>query len=574
MHWILKQTRVITGLATVALVMTAGLATPARAQQVTYTPVASGVPGVVDIAHAGDGRLFIVQQSGVIRILSGGSVLPTPFLNVSSLVSSGFEQGLLGLAFHPNYSSNGYFYINYTSQALGGDTVVARYSVSGNPDVADAGSAFTILTVNQTFGNHNGGDLNFGPSDGYLYIGMGDGGSGCDPFDDAQDGTTLLGKMLRIDVDGGSPYAIPPSNPFVGTPGVLDEIWATGLRNPWRFAFDRQAPHDMWIGDVGQIAREEIDYQPGTSSGGENYGWDCREGLVDSSASGCTTTATCPPVGGAVDPVHDYNRSGGRCSVTGGFVYRGVMHPGFDGEYFFADWCSNDLYSLKSDGGGGFNLTTYTTNVPGSPTTFGEDMNGEVYVGAGSTVYRLDDPTPPVSGCPASPDPTCDTPGKAALVIRDVPPPGTGPKDRMTYKSAKGPSQTQAAFGDPTSTTSYTFCLYENDAGSPALIAEAGVAAGAGWKVLGTKGFKFSDNTASQDGTNRIVVKGDAAQPRSRVVWRGKGNNLPMPSLPLDQGGPVQVRVHNSSNSNCWGADFPSPTTLKNDSKTFKAKLP
>ena len=275
------------------------LAASSSAQDINYATFATGLSQITDIANAGDSRLFVTQQSGEIRIVqSNGNVLGTPFLDLNGLVSSGSERGLLGLVFHPSYASNGFFYVNYTD--LSGDTVVSRFSVSGNPDIANAGSEVQILAQNQTFSNHNGGDLSFGPSDGFLYIGMGDGGSGCDPNDDAQDPTTFLGKMLRIDVDGGSPYAIPPSNPFVGTPGVLDEIWALGVRNPWRFSFDRMAPHDMWIGDVGQIAREEIDRQPGGSAGGENYGWDCKEGFLNSSASSCTTTASCPPAGDVV----------------------------------------------------------------------------------------------------------------------------------------------------------------------------------------------------------------------------------------------------------------------------------
>lgn len=556
------------GLLLIAIGLGLVAATPARAQDVTYTVFASGMSQVVDIANAGDSRLFAVQQSGEIRVIqSDGTVLPTPFLDLSGLVSTGFEKGLLGLVFHPDYASNGHFYVNYTNFA--GDTVVARYTVSGNPDVADEESASTILTVDQTYGNHNGGDLSFGPADGYLYIGMGDGGNGCDPSDDAQDGMELLGKMLRIDVDGGSPYAIPPTNPFVGNPAFLDEIWALGLRNPWRFSFDRQAPHDLWIGDVGQVGREEIDFQPGTSSGGENYGWDCREGFASSTISGCTTTAVCPPTGN-VDPVHDYNRSGGRCSVTGGFVYRGTMHPGFAGEYFFADWCSRDLYSLRDDGSG-FTLTTYTTKVPGSPTTFGEDVNGEVYVGAGGTIYRLDDPSPPVGGCPTAPEPACDMPAKSTLTIRDAPPTGTSLKDKIGWKSARGPSELQSAFGDPTDDTDFVWCLYAGP--SSALVAEAGVAGGDGWKTISSRGYKFTDTSAAQDGTLKVAIRGDPVLPRTRLLWKGKGTNLPLPALPLPQTGDVSVRVHNSSNGNCWGADFPPSTTIKNDAKVFKAKF-
>lgn len=551
------------------------LAAPASAQLVTYTPFASGLPAITDITHAGDDRLLVAQQSGVIRVVeSDGTVFPTPFLDVSGLVSSGQEQGLLGLAFHPNYATNGYFYINYTAAGTG-DTFVTRYSVSANPDVADPGSAFPILAQSQPFGNHNGGDLSFGPADGYLYIGLGDGGFACDIMDDAQDGSTLLGKMLRIDVDGGSPYAIPPTNPFVGVPGVLDEIWAIGMRNPWRFSFDRQAPHDLWIADVGQRAREEINREPGGSAGGSNYGWDCREGFASAASppSSCATAAVCTPVGGAVDPVHDYDHGGGRCSVTGGFVYRGAMHPGFDGEYFFADWCSRDLYSLR-DNGPGHTLTSYSTPLPAHPTTFGEDANGEVYVGAGDTVYRLDDPFPPVTGCPPTPDATCDLAGKASLLIRDLPLPGSGPKDRILFKSARGPAEAQTGFGDPTADTDYLWCLYTDTGASPTLVAEAGVGGGTGWKALGTTGYKFTDKTGTQDGTNQIALKGHATQPKTRIVWKGRDGNLPLPSLPLEQAGPVSVRVHNLSNANCWGADFPSASTKKNDTRTFKAKAP
>lgn len=569
-----KQASVITLIAGSLLVTLLG--EPAAGQLITYTPFATGVSRVTDIAHAGDGRLFVAQQTGEILIVeSDGSVLPTPFLDVKSLLSVGFEKGLLGLAFHPDYATNGYFYINYTALFLGGATVVARYQVSPDPNVADPSSSFFILTQSQPFVNHNGGDLNFGPADGYLYIGFGDGGAGCDPMDDAQDGSTFLGKMLRIDVDGGSPYSVPATNPFVGVPGVLDEIWASGLRNPWRFSFDRQAPHDMWIGDVGQLNREEIDHQPGASSGGENYGWDCREGLFSSALapSSCSTTATCPPTGGATDPIHDYDRSGGRCSVTGGFVYRGALHPDFVGEYFFADWCSQDLYSLR-DNGAGYTLTEYTTDVPDNPTTFGEDANGEIYVAAGDTLYRLDDPSPPVTGCPAAPAPTCDVPEKATLVIRDGPLPVPSTKDRIVFKSTKSPAEAQSGFGDPLAGTDYLWCLYSDTGASPALIAEAGVASGAGWKALGTTGYKFADSTGAQDGTTHFGLKGHPAQPKTRIAWKGRGTHLPLPSLPLAQGGPVSVRVHNLSNANCWGADFPLSATKKNDTRTFKAKVP
>ncbi len=568
MSWRLKR-RLAFGGTLGALLLIATI--DARAQSVTFTPIADGLSQITDIAHAGDSRLFVAQQSGEIRIVqSNGTVLPTPFLNLSGIISTASERGLLGLAFHPDYTTNGYFYVNYTASGSG-TTVVARYTVSGNPNVADVGSALVILTQSQTFPNHNGGDLNFGPADGYLYIGFGDGGNGCDPLDDAQDPTTFLGKMLRIDVDGGAPYAIPPSNPFVGIPGVLDEIWAQGLRNPWRFSFDSQAPHDMWIGDVGQTAREEIDFQPGGSAGGENYGWDCREGFGSSALSGCSTTAACPPAANT-NPVHDYDRSGGRCSVTGGYVYRGAMHPGFVGEYFFSDLCSRDLYGLRDDGAGGFTLTTYTTRVPSAARTFGSDVNGEIYIGTSSRIYRLDGSSPPVTSCPTSPDPTCDLPLKSVLTLRDSPPAGVSDKDKIIWKSAKGPIEPQAGFGIATGNTSYAWCLYAGP--SSALIAEAGVAGGSGWSAVGTSGFKFTDKSGTQAGTNKIALRGNVALPRTRLQWKGKGSNLQMPSLPLSGADDVSVRIHNSENSNCWGADFGPSTTRKNEATIFRAKIP
>ena len=254
-------------------------------QTIQLQLVVSGLNLPVTVTNAGDGsgRLFIVQQTGQIRILNGGTLLPTPFLNISGLVSCCGEQGLLGLAFHPDYANNGFFYVNYTNVA--GNTVVARYEVSPtDPNVADPNSAQTVLTQNQPFSNHNGGQLAFGP-DGYLYIALGDGGSGGDPQENGQNLQTWLGKILRVDINGddfpGDPnrnYAVPPGNPFVGDPNALDEIWAYGVRNPWRCTFDRLTG-DFFIADVGQNAWEEINFQPAASAGGENYGWDVLEGM-------------------------------------------------------------------------------------------------------------------------------------------------------------------------------------------------------------------------------------------------------------------------------------------------------
>ena len=247
---------------------------------------ADGFSSPVDITNAGDERLFVVEKSGRIKIvLPDGTVLPTPFLNINPIVgSAGSEQGLLGLAFHPNYASNRYFFVNYTNNS--GDTEIARYETDpANLNQALSNSGTVIMTIDQPFNNHNGGDIAFGP-DGYLYIGMGDGGSGGDPGDRSQDPQELLGKMLRIDVDNGSPYGIPPDNPFINDTTVLDEIWAIGLRNPWRYSFDRETG-DLWMGDVGQNEREEIDMQLASSTGGENYGWRCYEGDLPFNTSGC-----------------------------------------------------------------------------------------------------------------------------------------------------------------------------------------------------------------------------------------------------------------------------------------------
>src|SRR5687767_4865131 len=253
------------------------IALPLFAQTVALQPVVSGLTEPVAIAHAQDNRLFIVLQAGQIVIWNGTSLLQTSFLDIRSLVSSGGERGLLGLAFHPDYSQNGFFFVNYTDRSGNGDTVVARYSVSAaDPNRADPASARTLLVIDQPFSNHNGGQLQFGP-DRYLYIGMGDGGSGGDPQNFAQNRAQLLGKILRIDVDSGNPYGIPPTNPFVGLSGMRPEIWAQGMRNPWRFSFD-SITGDLWIADVGQGDVEEIDFQPASSRGGENYGWRIKEG--------------------------------------------------------------------------------------------------------------------------------------------------------------------------------------------------------------------------------------------------------------------------------------------------------
>ena len=357
--------------------------------EITTELVATGVPNVTSITHAGDGsgRLFMTQQAGQIVIFDGSQVLPQPFLDIDPLVSSSGERGLLSVAFHPNYSANGFFYVNYTD--TGGDTVVARYSVSGDVNVADPGSASIILTVEQPFANHNGGQLQFGP-DGLLYIAMGDGGSGGDPQNNAQNLEILLGKMLAIDVDGGVPYAIPPGNPFVGTPGARGEIWAYGLRNPWRFSFDRLTG-DMFIADVGQTQWEEVNFQPADSAGGENYGWRLMEG------NHCFNPPTNCNDGSLTLPVAEYSHSLGRCSVTGGYRYRGSANPELAGVYFFADFCTGQIWGMEDDGVGGW-VVTELLDTAFAISTFGEDESGELYFAhlspVDGAIYRIKSVTP------------------------------------------------------------------------------------------------------------------------------------------------------------------------------------
>jgi hypothetical protein len=350
---------------------------PAQDTVLGVLRVASGLARPLLVtAPVGDARLFIVEQGGTIRILANGMLRPSPFLNLRGQVRAGGEQGLLGLAFAPDYATSGLFYVNYTD--VDGDTMIARFRVSADPNVADPGSQETLLEIEQPFGNHNGGMLAFG-FDGYLYIGMGDGGSADDPGNRAQNDATLLGKLLRIDVSGGlgSGYSIPPSNPYAGAVLPLPEIWAKGLRNPFRFSFDR-VMGDLYIGDVGQRDREEVDVAPLNDAGGRNYGWRLMEGFsCYNPGSGCND-------GSLTLPVHVYDHLDGRCSVTGGVAYRGSI-PGIFGHYFFADYCTGDVFSFVWDGGSGLTdftdrTTTLAPAAGGRITAFGEDGFGELYI--------------------------------------------------------------------------------------------------------------------------------------------------------------------------------------------------
>ncbi|MEE9121302.1 MAG: PQQ-dependent sugar dehydrogenase [Syntrophobacteria bacterium] len=356
----------------------------------------TGLSSPVDITHAGDGsgRLFIILQGGRIVIFDGVQILSPPFLDITSLVSSGGERGLLGAAFHPNYVGNGFFYVSYTDTA--GDSVIARYSVSLDPNRADPTSGVILLTIPQPFSNHNGGQLHFGP-DGYLYIGIGDGGSGGDPQNNGQDLGTLLGKILRIDVDSGFPFTVPPDNPFVGVVGAREEIWSFGLRNPWRFSFDRLTG-DMFIGDVGQNSWEEVDFQPANSTGGENYGWRLMEG------NSCFNPAINCNNGTLTLPILVYDHSVG-CSVTGGYLYRGSKNPNLNGLYLYGDFCSGLIWGAQEDGLGGWN-TTVLLDTNFSISTFGEDESGEIYFAHLSaidgTIYQVVQSTSSTNSASAS----------------------------------------------------------------------------------------------------------------------------------------------------------------------------
>jgi glucose/arabinose dehydrogenase len=328
------------------------------------------------VAPAADPRLFVVEQAGRVRIIENRQLLETPFLDITDRVQSGGERGLLSVAFHPQYETNGHFYVSYTDD--GGDSKIERYAVSSDPNRADPSSAKLILSVQQPFSNHNGGLIVFGP-DAMLYVGLGDGGSGGDPQGNGQNVSTLLGSLLRIDVDGGDPYAVPADNPFVGQTGA-DEIWGYGLRNPWRFSFDREAGQ-LYIADVGQNRWEEVNVTP-SSAEGLNYGWNVMEGTHCFSSDPCDAA-------GLVMPVVEYSHSDG-CSVTGGYVYRGTAIPEIQGHYFYSDYCSGFLRSFRYSGGSLSDERIWDVGSLGNVLSFGEDAAGELYVlSANGNVYRI-----------------------------------------------------------------------------------------------------------------------------------------------------------------------------------------
>src|SRR5215203_457455 len=388
-----RWTRALGALLTVLFLAPAAFGAATPGSQLQRVLLTSSLSHPIGATHAGDGsgRLFIVQQLGQIRIWDGTQLLATPFLSIPSVVgpcsaSSCGERGLLGLAFDPDYETNGNFFIYYT-RASDGDIVLARYHVStGNPNVADPASGEVLLTIEHSSqSNHNGGQLAFGP-DGYLYMGVGDGGGGGDPFENGQNTSTLLAKVLRLDIDGDDfpadparNYRIPAGNPFVGVAGA-DEVWAYGLRNPWRFSFDRQTG-DLLIGDVGQNIWEEINFQPAGSAGGQNYGWDCRE-AAHPYTDPDNNNGNCPGVT-FVEPVMEFDHSP-ECSVTGGYVYRGIAASSLlTGNYIFSDYCSGKIWRGIPGTGGTWSFD-YNTPLPVTAsfglTSFAEGENGRLYV--------------------------------------------------------------------------------------------------------------------------------------------------------------------------------------------------
>jgi glucose/arabinose dehydrogenase len=373
------------------LLVAGSCALPCRALAQLGLHEVADVSAPMYVTHAGDERLFIVERTGRILIHTpAGGVDPVPFLDIAPLVDPNGEGGLLSIAFHPDHASNGAFYVHYTRTSAPLHSVVARYLVSADPDVADPNSAVILIDELQPFPNHNGGQLQFGPNDGYLYVGLGDGGGSGDPGCRAQRNDERLGNILRIDADPNLPtYAIPPDNPFGGAGEPPAEVWALGLRNPWRFSFDR-ATGDLWIGDVGQSSWEEIDMQPAASPGGENYGWKVMEGLscFDPDPDCPVSTPSCFDAS-YTDPVHVYARQGfpNDCSVTGGFVYRGSAIPELVGDYVFGDYCTGNVRALSYDGAAWQSRDLLSAGF--GLTSFGEDASGELYLMVGDKVLRL-----------------------------------------------------------------------------------------------------------------------------------------------------------------------------------------
>ena len=362
-----------------ALISITGLAHAEGGGGLTTMLVADGLTAPLHVSTPpGDVRIFVVEQPGTVRIIDNDRILDRPFLDISDRLRFGGERGLLGLAFHPNYSRNGYFFVNY-SEKVNGATRIERYRVSEDSNRADPASAQLVLRVEQPYSNHNGGHILFGP-DGMLYVAMGDGGAGGDPKGHGQNRATLHGALLRIDIDSDTPYAIPTDNPFIGDVGGRDEIWAWGLRNPWRISFDGVAGL-LYVADVGQDDWEEVTIVS-AAVGGHNYGWNLMEGNHCFTEPSCDSTSLTTP-----DYVYSHDEG---CSITGGLIYRGAAMPDLHGHYFFSDYCTGFLRSFRYSAGAVIEVKGWDAGNLGHVTSFGTDAAGELYItNSGGQVLKL-----------------------------------------------------------------------------------------------------------------------------------------------------------------------------------------
>ena len=508
---------------------------------------ATGFAKPVDIAHCGDSRLFVVEQKGVIRILDSlGNKQTLPFLDIDPKVNSGGnEQGLLGLAFHPEYKTNGYFYVNYI--IANGDTRISRFSVMpGDSTVADPNSEAIMINIDQPYDNHNGGCMKFGP-DGYLYFSQGDGGSGGDPQSNGQKKSTMLGKMLRIDVNLNTVpyYKIPADNPFVNDPAYLPEIWSVGLRNVWRFSFDRLTG-DIWIGDVGQNIQEEIDFEP-ANTGGRNYGWRCYEASLTYNTNGCL------PASNFTLPIFEYPHSAANgCSITGGFIYRGAKYADLYGKYIFPDYCSGRWWVITPGGNGGFTTSILANLSAYEFSSLGEDSQGELYACGHSSgkIYKIKELCSAFKMEGASTDATCASlsDGSVALAITGAATPytitWTGGGGNTATLNNVGPGQYIVAVQDANQCIRRdTFTVNEI---SP---------------VPGTPGITFPGNiTALCDGAPIDILASSPAEAGLIYAWYKDGSLIQGVTdavLTVTEPGTYSVRWLNSS-TGCQSVQAPT----------------